>query len=33
MNYVYHNSAAKIVKSNDMALFDSILFKKPQKSW
>jgi hypothetical protein len=30
MNYVYHNSGAKIVKFNDMALFDSILFKKPE---
>ena len=28
MNYVYHNSGAKIVKFNDMALFDSLLFKK-----
>ena len=28
MNYVYHNSSAKIVKFNDMALFDDILFKK-----
>jgi len=30
MNCVYHNSGAKIVKFNDMALFDSILFKKPE---
>jgi len=30
MNYVYHNSDAKIVKFTDMALFDSTLFKKPE---
>ena len=28
MNHDYHNPGAKIVKFNDMALFDGILFKK-----
>tara|TARA_B100000780_G_scaffold92212_1_gene63879 strand:- start:13472 stop:13618 length:147 start_codon:yes stop_codon:yes gene_type:complete len=27
MNHVYHNSGAKIVKFNDMALYGSALFK------